>query len=78
MTLSIGVKRVLMFTISGNTASEAVAARAGFSPDGEESTKGRPTAASEGQQLPPLIRPALAAMVSRCNTSGRSWRWEGD
>jgi hypothetical protein len=33
---SVGVKRVLLLTITGNTASEAVATRAGFVPDGEE------------------------------------------
>jgi RimJ/RimL family protein N-acetyltransferase len=33
---SVGVDRVLLFTITGNTASQAVATRAGFVYDGEE------------------------------------------
>ncbi len=33
---SVGVERVLLLTITGNTASEAVAVRAEFEPDGEE------------------------------------------
>lgn len=34
--LSTGVDRVLLFTIPGNAASEAVASRAGFTLDGDE------------------------------------------
>lgn len=34
--LSVGVERVLLLTIIGNTSSEAVSARAGFITDGEE------------------------------------------
>jgi RimJ/RimL family protein N-acetyltransferase len=34
--LSVGVDRVLLLTITGNTASETVATRAGFVPDGQE------------------------------------------
>ncbi len=33
---SVGVESVLLLTITGNAASEAVATRAGFIPDGEE------------------------------------------
>lgn len=33
---SVGVERVQLLTMTGNTASEAVATRAGFVPDGEE------------------------------------------
>lgn len=33
---SVGVERVLLLTITGNTSSEAVATRAKFVPDGEE------------------------------------------
>ncbi len=42
---STGVERVLLLTISGNTASEAVARRAAFLPDGEEirDHRGSPT-----------------------------------
>lgn len=42
---STGVDRVLLLTIPGNTASEAVARRAAFSPDGEEirDHRGSPT-----------------------------------
>jgi RimJ/RimL family protein N-acetyltransferase len=34
--LATGIERVLLITIPGNTASEAVAKRAGFRLDGEE------------------------------------------
>jgi len=42
---SVGVERVLLLTITGNTASETVASRAEFVPDGEEirDHQGRPT-----------------------------------
>jgi RimJ/RimL family protein N-acetyltransferase len=43
--LSIGIKRVLLITIPGNTASEAVARRAGFELEGQETRdqRGAPT-----------------------------------
>lgn len=43
--LSTGVNRVLLLTIPGNAASEAVARRAGFARDGEETRdqRGTPT-----------------------------------